>query len=385
MFDKSVPILQGEDEREVEIDFKLVPTPIEEELSEKQLFHYRNKREKLARWLLEEGKNPSDREGYAESTVTRTLQRISVFERWVWNQHGEYTSTITTDEADEFITQVAQADKSQSHKHHTLHSIKRFFKWKKHKKNGEAWDPDQSFNVSDSQTPQDHLTKAEREQLRDVSLKHGSIPSYYSLQSQTERRERLKPYVAEYVGKPVEQLGIDDWQETDVPSWKVTSMVWASLDCGLRPDEVRNAKVQWVDVDNDRLLIPAEDASKSDDNWEVALLGQTADVLANWIHERSHYPKYDDTDRLWLTKYGNPYRPKTLGRLLRRLCDEAGINYEHRRMSWYSIRHSVGTYMTQERDLAATQSQLRHKVPKTTMKYDQTPNEDRREALDKMG
>jgi hypothetical protein len=41
--------------------------------------------------------------------------------------------------------------------------------------------------------------------------------------------------------------------------------------------------------------------------------------------------------------------------------------------------------MTKERDLAATKSQLRHKAPKTTMKYDQVPVEDRRDALDKMG
>lgn len=54
-------------------------------------------------------------------------------------------------------------------------------------------------------------------------------------------------------------------------------------------------------------------------------------------------------------------------------------------MSWYAIRHSVGTYMTREEDLAAAQAQLRHKSPETTMRYDQTPVEDRRDALDKMG
>lgn len=54
-------------------------------------------------------------------------------------------------------------------------------------------------------------------------------------------------------------------------------------------------------------------------------------------------------------------------------------------MSWYTIRHSVGTYMTKERDLAATKAQLRHKNAKTTMKYDQVPVEDRQDALDRMG
>jgi integrase len=54
-------------------------------------------------------------------------------------------------------------------------------------------------------------------------------------------------------------------------------------------------------------------------------------------------------------------------------------------MSWYTIRHSVGTYMTKERDLAAAKAQLRHKNPMTTMKYDQVPVEDRRDALNRMG
>lgn len=82
---------------------------------------------------------------------------------------------------------------------------------------------------------------------------------------------------------------------------------------------------------------------------------------------------------------GNRYGSQSLGRLLRELCDDAGIDYVNRSMSWYSIRHSVGTYMTKERDLAATKAQLRHKSVKTTMKYDQVPIEDRQDALDKMG
>jgi integrase len=54
-------------------------------------------------------------------------------------------------------------------------------------------------------------------------------------------------------------------------------------------------------------------------------------------------------------------------------------------MSFYAIRHSTGTYMTKERDLAATKAQLRHQSVKTTMKYDNVPVEDRQDALEKMG
>jgi len=44
-------------------------------------------------------------------------------------------------------------------------------------------------------------------------------------------------------------------------------------------------------------------------------------------------------------------------------------------------RHSTATYMAREEDLAAAQAQLRHKSPQTTMRYDQAPVEDRRDAL----
>jgi site-specific recombinase XerD len=103
------------------------------------------------------------------------------------------------------------------------------------------------------------------------------------------------------------------------------------------------------------------------------------------MHEREHYPMFDDTDKLWLTTHGNPFSSRSLRRLLRRLCDRADINHENRKMSWYSIRHSVGTYMTREEDLAATQAQLRHKSPETTMRYDSAPVSERRDALDRMG
>jgi len=55
------------------------------------------------------------------------------------------------------------------------------------------------------------------------------------------------------------------------PSWRYTSIVWVSLDAGLRPDAVASAKTSWVDVETSLLRIPKEDASKNFDNWEVSL------------------------------------------------------------------------------------------------------------------
>lgn len=84
---------------------------------------------------------------------------------------------------------------------------------------------------------------------------------------------------------------------------------------------------------------------------------------------------------MWLTRYGNPYNSNGLNRLLRRVLEET----EEQDLTWYSIRHSVGTYMTREEDLTAAASQLRHKSVRTTVKYDQAPVKERRDALDKMG
>jgi integrase len=108
-------------------------------------------------------------------------------------------------------------------------------------------------------------------------------------------------------------------------------------------------------------------------------------MLERWLNERNQYEQYSETDALWLTRQGNPYQSSALKHLIERLCELAGIPIERRQMSWYAIRHSVGTYMAREEGLAAAQAQLRHKSTQTTMKYDQTPPEDRRKALDRMG
>jgi len=117
----------------------------------------------------------------------------------------------------------------------------------------------------------------------------------------------------------------------------------------------------------------------------VSLRDQTIEMLEYWLEQRKVIDKYDDTDALWLTRRGNPYQSASLRSVLHTLCEYADISVENRQMSWYSIRHSVGTYMAREEGLAAAQTQLRHRSPETTMKYDQAPVEDRKNALDRMG
>lgn len=158
-----------------------------------------------------------------------------------------------------------------------------------------------------------------------------------------------------------------------------------SLDAGLRPIEVERAVTSWVDTENAVLRIPKEDSSKNYNNWTVSLRDQTARILSRWLDQRETYTRYEDTDRVWLTSHGNPYQSQALRYVLSRLCEIVEIDTEDRSLSWYALRHSTGTYLTREEDLAAAQAQLRHKSPETTMKYDQVPPEDRQDALDRIG
>lgn len=147
---------------------------------------------------------------------------------------------------------------------------------------------------------------------------------------------------------------------------------------------MERAKTSWVDLDNGVLRIPKEDSAKNEGDWVVALTDRTVDSLDHWLQERGQYEKYNGTEILWLTREENPYQSQSLRRLLLKLCEMASIPVEHRKMSWYALRHSTGTAMTHHRGLAATKAQLRHKSEQTTMKYDNVPIEHRREALERM-
>jgi integrase len=183
--------------------------------------------------------------------------------------------------------------------------------------------------------------------------------------------------------KPKKDVVPADWDKAN--GWKIPAIVWLSLDCGLRPVEVKRAKVSWVDIENERLIIPEKESSKNRENWKPPFTNRTAIALENWLDEREAYPKYDGRDELFLTREGNPYTSQSLKYVIERLFDVADIPQENRQVSWYMIRHSTGTYMAREEGLEAARQQLRHNSAETTMRYDQAPEADRRNALDRMG
>ena len=360
----------------------LIPQPTKEYLNRRQLLDYRSQRENCLDWLLTVGKNPEQAEGYAFQTVSNRAYRMDMFYRWAWKQEGGYTADVTHSHADNWLQYLSRLDKSNAHKDNCRKAVQMLFKWKHYEYGVEEWKPALSFSTDDGTTaPRDYLTREERSKIREAALEYGSVPSYNDLGP--EARSRWKVYLAQRFEKPKSEVTPSDWDRAN--GWKIPSLVWVSLDAGLRPIEVERAVTRWVDTDNGVLRIPKEDSSKSEGHWLVSLQNRTAEILERWIRERTTYAMYDETDALWFTRQGNPYQSATLRHVLERLCDIAGISTENRQMSWYTIRHSTGTYMTREEDLAAAQAQLRHKSPETTMRYDQVPIEDRKDALDRMG
>ena len=319
----------------------LVPKKNAEHLNEQQHDDYADHRRRFIQWLRVEGKNPEKREGYSDYTAYESGYRCARYDRWVWAREDGYTIPPHPEHATQYIEEnVAYRDVTNSTKGKTEEAIARYHDWITRAYRVDRWDHDQLFSSSGGSAPRDYLTRRERQAVREAALNTGN--------------------------------------------WRETSIILVGLDAALRPVEVRRARRQWVDTDNKMLRLPREESSKNKQDWRTSLTSRSAHALTEWLKERSDTAAYDDTDALWLTRTGTRYSSRSLTRLLRRLCDDAGIETGGRTMTWYSVRHSTGTYLTAERDLKAAKDQLRHKSAKTTMKYDQVPAEQRRDALEKM-
>lgn len=359
----------------------LVPSQTEKLLNPRQVEVYQDHRRNLIKWMLTIGKDPDQADGYAEVTAKQRAYRLDKFYRWVWQQEDCYTTEITPRHADQYMKHIATQDYSLSYKAALQKAIKMLFRWRNFQHNTSYdWDPDIAFSDdTGSHQPRDFLTEQERRKIREAALDHGSVPHYASVSP--EERDRWKQYLAQRFGKPKSEIGLEDWERAN--SYKIPSLVNTALDAGLRPVEVERATTHWLDLENGVLRIPKEDSSKNTDNWIVGLRTNTVAYLEKWLHERQQRSKYEDTAALWLTRRSNPYASRSLNRLLNRLLETAGIERDN--ITWYSIRHSTGTYITREEGLAAAQAQLRHKSQETTMRYDQAPVEDRQDALERIG
>jgi integrase len=361
--------------------YPIVSNPTSNQLNERQLVDYRGHRERFQDWLTHFGKDPEKATGYSPYTTRDTMYRTDRFWRWIWSENDGYTLSIGHDHADDYLKDVARRDCSADNKATIYRTIKRLFKYRSHEKDEPEWEPVIKFSNPSANQPQDFLTRPERRTIREAAMEYGAVPQYKNLDP--DERDRWRKYLSHRFEKPLENVVPADWDRAN--SWKIPTMVWTSLDAGLRPVEVNRATLSWVDLENERLNIPKKDSSKNRDNWKPPLTSRTIDALSRWVEERELYDRYNDDDHLWLTRRDNPYSSGSLRYLMNRLFEEADIPTENRKVSWYMIRHSTGTYMAREEGLEAARQQLRHNSVETTMRYDQAPEKDRREALDRMG
>ncbi|WP_225336232.1 tyrosine-type recombinase/integrase [Halomicrobium urmianum] len=320
---------------------KLAPKANTEYLNEQQLADYREYRYEFINWIRREGKNPEAYEGYSDYTAYETAYRTARYDAWVWDREDRYTTPPAPAHATAYVeNNVAYRDVANSTKGKVEEALARYHDWIHRTHHVDEWDHEQIFNSSGGDAPRDFLTRRERRRVREAALETG------------------------------------DWREA--------SIILACLDAALRPVEVRRARPEWVDVDNELLRIPREESSKNEQDWRTSITTRSANALGEWLDVRADDDRYDDTDALWLTRVGTRYSSRSLSRLVKRMCSAAGIDSAGRSLTLYSLRHSTGTYLTAERDLAATKAQLRHKSSKTTLKYDQVPPDQRRDALYRM-
>ena len=360
----------------------LVTQEAREYLNPRQEIAYREFRRELAEWLLNLGKNPAKAEGYAIDNVKNRMNKIDLFYRFIWDHEGRYVQDATTDHANAWMRHLATKEYKESTKCFYQKSVHTLFKWKRHERGSDIeWEPEIEYSdPSTTYQPRDYLTAQDRRQLRDAAMSYGSVPHYNSLTP--DERDRWKTYLAQRLQKPKNEVTPQDFQNAN--SFKYTSMIYTALDAGLRPCEIERANIQWVDTDNQVLRIPREEASKSRENWIVALKPETAQILKHWINERAQHDKYNGRNALWLTQRRNRYNKDSFRDVFRRIAREANLDLENRDLSPYSIRHSTATYIAEEEGLATAAQQCRHKSKRTTQKYEHSSVSRQAEAVNKI-
>lgn len=358
----------------------LIPEGTEDDLNKRQLFDYAEHRERWLTWCSTMGCSPETATGYSHATMKVRHYRMNTFYRWVWNRRG-YTTSVTHDDGNAYMREIAMSEYKNSTKAHIHKAVASVFKWRKHVFDESPWEPELSFSYSGGTSSDgDYLTADERRQIRDASLSYGSIPNYNSCSP--EQRDRYKGLLAGRYDVSKDKVGLEHWERAN--GWKIPSLIAVSLDTGLRPIEVNRATVDWVDLKSNALRIPSTASGKETKSWVSVLSERTTSILEQWLTQREVIPMYDETDSLWLTTKANPYTSRSLSYMMDQLCDEAGISTENRNVTWYSIRRGLATALIDKADLSTAREQLRHTNLETTARYDQTPPERRRDALDRL-
>lgn len=369
-------------------DLELVPQSIQDDLSYRQGRDLEAHYERYRKWLKEKGKDPDRNIGLSPTATRYLLFRTTQFHQWVWEQHGNYTTRIAHRHANQFEQALnedtVQTDDGEPYaegsKRKLQQAVVKYFLWRAQGSSEESWNPKFRFSQSDYNRV-DYFTLDEREKLYEAVLTYDDLGKYNDLKP--SERDRRKSYLAQKLGKPKQEVTPTDFEDCR-RSWKLPSLVGVSLDIGARPIEIKRCCRDWCQLEKGVLRIPKQDAAKSNREWEVGLSSRSIQALNRWCSQRTTIPKYDDSEKLWLNREGNSYNSGSLNYLLANLIEEAGIDQTNRKISWYSIRRSTGTYLAYFQSLAYAKEQLRHKSLQSTLKYVEVPVEARREALDSL-
>lgn len=324
-------------------------------------------------YLNDEGKDPDANKGFSRQTVKGTHYRIEQVFRWLWDEEKEYTSDLTPEQATELIRFVHnRTPHPDSVAYHYVKAIRRLFDYYRNRRREqiEEWEHDVDLtdtNSTKSNHQKDRLYPKEFRDIYQAALEYSSVKSYNNKTMTKKEREQLKIFISRRLSIPKDEIGPEEFNKAS--SWKVPSLIAVTCDTGLRPIEVKRAKVDWFNLDRQKMIIPKDQSSKNSERWRCALQNRAVSALKKWFDERSSLEKYQGTDSVWLTKYGSGYKSGSLNPILQDLMDKAGIDQRGRDLSWYSIRHGVATVWAEDKGIYKAKNQMRHKSIETTLRY----------------
>lgn len=325
-------------------------------------------RNEFYEWMCDE-----DKGGIREGTARNYINRLDQIQRKLWAEQDEndlilkpHHATFVVDLLKEdVITKQNGEEYSGSSKRKLVDVIRKYRAYQVSEYDNddwENWEPQHEFHQS-TYDGSDTFDLEEFGALTEAAENYNVLPPYHSLSP--SERDSIEARLAQQLGKPKSRVTRDDWEREDNGA-KIPSLVMVAQDVGLPPVEIHRADVEWIDREAGVIRIPQSQSSKARPERPLTLADRTFEALEDWLVERERYDAYEGSSAIWLNNDGNRYTSKTLNALLRKLCTAADIETDDRRITWYSIRKTAGTYIREYDSLATASDVLRHTDQETT-------------------
>lgn len=348
-------------------------------------------------WGLESGKVPrgvrstsSDvRIPLSESTMKSYRSNLNRMFRWmVKNKRWEWP--LTKEVADDYIGRLITDDVVKTNGGEYAHSYKRkvynallkYFEWRKIAFEKERWTPAHVVvDLKSNYNSYEPFNLAEAQELLHEVWEFDEIQTYDSL-SESERR-RLSEVIGTELDIDPSQIGRQFWSSSTNRRYSLhwPSLLHVAIEAGLTSGEVRQATLDWVDLDRGVIRVPDDEVVKGRTRGEMYLTDRTSDLLRRWLTERDCYDAYTGTNAIWLNSHGNRHNSATLNDFLYRLIEETTISVGDRNIVWHSLRKTTGTYSSSEGGRGVARAILGHEFKNSTELYNMPPEELIRKAL----